>query len=514
MEARRRLSFIRLLILAGAIMGLAFGGWTQGSEAYQRITAKPSSTWFAPYDDVTLTPVYHFEDPIVSPSLTQMLGFVVANPKNACSPTWGTYYDMDGAGRALDLDRRIVRLRERGGDAVISFGGAANADLAVACTSQPALNAAYGRVIKRYASKMIDLDIEGAALGDTAANLRRAIAMKALQDSSPAKQRLRIWLTLPVSPAGLSAEGLAFVKLMLQKRVAIDGVNVMTMDFGGSLPAGQSMRTGIRHALEATNAQLVTLYRSVGVLLTPREVYERMGATPMIGRNDVAGETFSVSDAGALVSFARKVHLARVSIWSANRDSECGVQTLDGQVSNTCSGVSQTSLAFTWQLGRLNGHPPVRSVAPTLPDASRTPTRDDPATSPYPIWRESKTYSAGDEIVWHHRVYEAKWHTQGAVPDAPVDHLWDTPWRYLGPILSTDVTNGSTNTELAPWNADQVYLQGSVVLHNGLVFKAKWWTQADTPSTDPQRLGNLPWQVVGKATAAQLTAASQGESGG
>jgi chitinase len=130
MEARRRLSFIRLLILAGAIMGLAFGGWTQGSEAYQRITAKPSSTWFAPYDDVTLTPVYHFEDPIVSPSLTQMLGFVVANPKNACSPTWGTYYDMDGAGRALDLDRRIVRLRERGGDAVISFGGAANADLA------------------------------------------------------------------------------------------------------------------------------------------------------------------------------------------------------------------------------------------------------------------------------------------------------------------------------------------------------------------------------------------------
>ena len=58
------------------------------------------------------------------------------------------------------------------------------------------------------------------------------------------------------------------------------------------------------------------------------------------------------------------MHLARVSMWSANRDSQCGVQSLDGQVSNTCSGVSQKPLAFTWELGRLNGHPPVRTTAP------------------------------------------------------------------------------------------------------------------------------------------------------
>ena len=207
------------------------------------------------------------------------------------------------------------------------------------------------------------------------------------------------------------------------------------------------------------------------------------------------------------------MRLARVSMWSANRDSQCGVQSLDGQVSNTCSGIAQKPLAFTWELGRLNGHPPVRTTAPALPDASRTPSRDDPATSPYPIWRESKTYSAGDEVVWHHRVYEAKWHTQGAFPDAPVDHLWDTAWRYLGPILSTDVTTGNTSSTLSTWNADQVYLEGSTVLHDGLVYKAKWYTQADTPTTDPQSLGNLPWQVIGKATAAQLSAAASSASG-
>jgi chitinase len=513
MEPRRRLSFILLLILALTVTGLSFAGWTQGSEAYQRITAKPSSTWFAPYEDVTLTPEYHFEDPVVSPSLTQMLGFVVADPKSSCTPTWGTYYDLDGAGRALDLDRRITRLRERGGDAVISFGGAANTDLAVACTSQPALNAAYQVVARRYSSKIIDLDIEGAALADKGATLRRAIAMKALQAASPAGKRVRIWLTLPASPSGLSADAIGLITTMLRQGVAIDGINLMTMDFGGSLPKGESMRSGIEHAVEASQLQLATIYRQAGVMLTPRQVYERMGATPMIGQNDVQGETFTLSDAHALVAFAKSVHLARVSIWSANRDSQCGVQSLDGQVSNTCSGVAQRPLAFAWELGRLNGHPPVRTTAPALPDPSRTPTRDDPATSPYPIWRASKTYRAGEEIVWHHRVYEAKWYTSGDVPDAPVKHLWDTPWRYLGPVLKSDVTTAAASSALGSWNPDQVYLEGSKVLYNGLIYEARWWTQADVPTSDPQRLGNVPWKALGVATAAQLTAASDSLSG-
>ena len=103
--ARSKLSLVRLLILVLAVVGLGAAGWTQGSEAYRRITANPAVTWFAPYDDVTLTPTYHFEDLVVSPSLAQVLGFVVADPSTGCAPTWGTYYDLDGAGRALDLDR-------------------------------------------------------------------------------------------------------------------------------------------------------------------------------------------------------------------------------------------------------------------------------------------------------------------------------------------------------------------------------------------------------------------------
>jgi chitinase len=511
MEPRRRLSLVRLLILALIVSGLGFFGWTQGSEAYLRITAKPSSTWFAPYEDVTLTPEYHFEDPTVSPSSTQVLGFVVSDPKNACNPTWGTYYDLDGAGRALDLDRRITRLRERGGDAIVSFGGAVNDELAVGCQNQAALTAAYRTVVQRYSSRIIDFDIEGAALSNVQANERRARAIRTLQGAATSPStRLRVWLTLPVTPAGLTADGVNVVSTMVRGGDRLDGINVMTMDFGGSLPAGQSMRTGVEHALIATERQIAAIYRQAGVVMTERQIWQHLGATPMIGRNDVAGETFSLSDADAFVAFARKMHLARVSMWSANRDSQCGVQAIDDQVSNTCSGVPQKQLAFTWELGRLNGKPPVHATAPALADPARLPTRDNPATSPYPVWRVDKAYRVGAEVVWHQRVYEAKWYTQGYLPDTPVKHLWDTPWRYIGPVLKSDAqsTVAGSQTKLRPWNADQVYLEGTRVVFDGMVYQARWWTQADTPTSDPDRPADVPWKLLGAESAADIAASS------
>jgi chitinase len=505
MENRRRLSFVRLLVLLLVVSGLGFFGWTQGSEAYLRITATKSSTWFAPYDDVTLTPEYHFEDPSVSPTLTQVLGFVVADPNNSCNPTWGTYYDLDGAGRALDLDRRIMRLRERGGDAIVSFGGEVNNELAVTCTNQGALVAAYRAVINRYHSRIVDFDIEGSALSNTLANERRARAIRTIQDATAPKDRLRVWLTLPVSPQGLTADAVDTVTTMVAAGDRLDGINVMTMDYGNALPAGQSMRKGTEQALIATAKQLGAIYRQAGVVMTPQQIWEHLGATPMIGKNDVAGETFSLGDAHALVGFARKMHLARVSIWSANRDSQCGVQSIDDQVSNTCSGVAQTPLAFTWELGRLDGKPPVRATAPALPDASQLPTRDNPATSPYPIWLATKAYRLGDEVVWHQRVYEAKWYTSGYAPDTPVNHLWDTPWRYIGPVLKSDAQSATAaSTKLRTWSSDQVYLAGNQVLWNGMVYQAKWWTQSDTPSSDPTRPNDVPWKVIGEETAADM----------
>jgi chitinase len=218
----------------------------------------------------------------------------------------------------------------------------------------------------------------------------------------------------------------------------------------------------------------------------------------MIGRNDIPGEVFTLGDARALVGLANRVGLGRVSLWSANRDAQCGVQA-GPQVSNTCSGVSQRPLAFTWELGRLNARVPGRVRVRQRAEPVRATSRDNPATSPYPIWRPRRTYSGGDEVVWHARVYEAKWSTQGSVPDASVKHLWDTPWRYVGPVLRSD--SHIRPPSLRPWSAEQVYLEGDRVVFHTAIYRAKWWTQADMPAADVDGAGASPWTLVGQVKA-------------
>ena len=134
-----------------------------------------------------------------------MLAFVVAQAKDQCVPTWGAAYTLDAAASALDLDRRLAKLRSQGGDAMVSFGGQKNTELASACADEASLQKAYAAVIDRYGVGSIDLDIEGAALTDTAAATRRAQAVAALQKERAAKgQPLEVWVTLPVGRQGLT----------------------------------------------------------------------------------------------------------------------------------------------------------------------------------------------------------------------------------------------------------------------------------------------------------------------
>ena len=266
----------------------------------------------------------------------------------------------------------------------------------------------------------------------------------------------------------------------------------MTMDYGSSKPAGLSMRQAGERALRASALQLGALYRRAGHPLTPSEIAAHLGVTPMIGRNDTPGEVFTLADARALVGLANRLQLGRVSMWSANRDSQCGIQE-PSQVSNTCSGIRQKALDFTWNLGRLDGGLPGRAPVKVV-EPSRTASRDNPDASPYPIWRPRKSYASGDEVVWHAGVYEAKWWTQGSVPDASVPHLWDTPWRYIGPVLPSDRQKAAR--PLRAWGADSVYLEGDRAVYDGAIYQAKWWTQADLPGAGLGQPGASPWELV------------------
>ena len=481
---RQKLSLIRLFIVLVPIVLLIVLGAQFTDAMVSSARSGMPGIWFAPYVDVTLTPMLHFEDELEQISDDVVLGFIVANPEEPCLPSWGTYYNLEAAARALDLDRRIVRLRERGGDVMISFGGAINNELAVVCTDEEALAAAYQMVIDRYELQAIDFDIEGAALGDRESNSRRAAAVRQLQD---ANDNLDIWLTLPVAPHGLSDDALALIDDFLQAGIDLEGVNLMTMNYGGSRTSGMSMQEATFTALAVTKGQLADAYSRAEKPRTDGELWQMLGATPMIGQNDVSQDVFSTEDAEALVDFSRKNGLGRLSFWSVNRDMSCGMSVDRERVSNTCSGVEQDAQEFTRIFAEgINLHPLFSSeiIARATTSASSeisapiVPfTRDDPRTSPYPLWREERAYEQGAKVVWQGRVYQAKWWSEGEQPDAPVENVWDTPWRYLGPVLESDreavrefpVLSGNW----ARWSGEKVFLQRDEIMYENQVFRAK-----------------------------------------
>lgn len=491
-EPAVRLSWFRLGILV-AIVAMVGAGGTLAVLHLRDTAGATAKSWAVPYVDVTLTPTFEFQDPAANPANDVALAFVVADPDDGCTPSWGGAYTLDEAGSTLELDRRISQLRAAGGDVMLSLGGLTNTELAVACADQTKLTEAYRQLVERYDLTTIDLDIEGTAVADNDSLLRRAKALAALQSSrAAAGTPLEVWLTLPVAPTGLTDDGLAAVRTTLEGGVSLRGVNVMTMDYG--TVTDPDMLDLATQALEATHKQLSDLYLRLGVQLTSTQVWSRLGATPMIGQNDIDAERFTVADAEGLATFAVDKGLGRVSMWSLNRDAPCrGTFTNVVVHSNTCSGVSQEALAFSQVFVGLPGSAVGTSGRDSVEIPDQTTVTDDPATSPYPVWRLTAQYVAGYKVVWHGVVYEAKWANQGTDPSGSTT---PNPWSVIGPVSGTDVapTPSPTVTGVtAQWSSATTYVKGSRVLFDGLPYQARWSTTGDAPSTEYPIGPDEPW---------------------
>jgi chitinase len=491
-----RLSWTRagilVLVLAAVAATAVFGArraLTPGEPA--------ARSWGVPYIDVTLTPAYPFQDPGSNPARNVALAFVVASPATPCSPSWGAAYSLDEAGRQLELDRRIVALRAAGGDIMISFGGQANSELAVACTDTGQLTAAYRQVVDRYHADAVDLDIEGTAMADLPSIQRRAEAIAAVQRERPANRPLAVWLTVPVARSGLTSDAAGLVARTLQAGVSLTGVNVMTMDFGADARGG--LLATSKEALEASARQLGGIYARLGVTLDGVQRWARLGATPMIGQNDDQG-VFTLADARALVAFARAKGLGRLSLWSINRDAPCGPAFANVAVhSTTCSGVTQQPLAFAGVFAALPGRDANSpgSDAITIPSAPARP--DDPATSPYPVWRPTAQYPEGYKVVWHGQVYQALWWTQGTDPSSLAASGVPDPWSHLGPVGAQDAAPAPSPVVTGVrerWTPDKLYVKGDRVVLGGLPYQARWVTKGDVPPTEFPVGADSPWQPL------------------
>ncbi len=252
------------------------------------------------------------------------LAFVVSDPRGR--PAW------DG-----QTDRRVKKgfyadaigaIRARGGDVIVSFGGEGGKELALTTPDAAGLAAKYQEVVDRYHLTWLDFDIEGKTLANQPVNQRRNAALQTLRAARPG---LRYTFTLPGDPTGLEDDALQLLADARAQGVAIESVNVMTMDYKREVSKGAKMGDLVIQAARAVHGQLSNLGLDV-----------KIGVTPMIGENDVKSVVFSPADAAGLLAFAQQTPWVRsVSIWSVNRDGP-GTSGDD-----TNSGTAQTKWEFT-----------------------------------------------------------------------------------------------------------------------------------------------------------------------
>lgn len=491
------------MLAIAMLAGIFYAANWQWKRMQASIVSEPLQPWFAPYTDVTATPRYAFEQ--LGKEANQknlVLAFIVSSPTNGCTPTWGGVYTIEEASSALDLDRRIARFRQKGGNVAVSFGGLLNDELALNCKDSEELMNAYKQVIDRYDIDTIDIDLEGKGLTDTEALKRRAEVLSKLQKARLSEnKRLAVWLTLPVATFGLTEDGINAVAQMLASGVDLAGVNAMTMNYGDSREKGQSMRQASERALIETHRQLGILFNQAGVKLNEASIWQKIGVTPMIGQNDVVEEVFTLEDAEGLNKFAILKGIVRMSMWSANRDVECGENYANVRVvSDSCSGVGQNKFAFAAALGSgFEGDLASNALRVITPSPQTQQKEDNPDESPYQIWSESAAYLAGTKVVWHQNVYQAKWWTRGDVPDNPVLQSWETPWQLIGPVLPGEkpIPQPTLPPGTYPeWSGSAIYEEGQRVLFNGVPYEAKWWTQGDSPAASSSDTDGSPWIIL------------------
>lgn len=304
-------------------------------------TSSAGAAGFAPYVDTSLYPPFNLVTTAQRTGVKQFnLAFVVAGGSGGCTPEWGGVTAIGSD----PVASQISALRAIGGDVRISFGGAAGSELALTCTSVSQLEAAYQQVISAYGVNKIDFDIEGAAVANTAANIRRDQAIAALQAQDSG---LRVSFTLPVLPSGLTSDGVAVLTGATAAGVQISAVNVMAMDYGDGAAPNPSGQMGT-YAIDAATAADAQVASALGI--SDGAAWPKIAVTPMIGVNDTSDEIFTVANAQQVATFAASKHLAWLSMWSAARDTECPGGALS-YASPTCSSIVQARDAFAGALG-------------------------------------------------------------------------------------------------------------------------------------------------------------------
>jgi len=252
----------RLLAVASAV-ALGTTGLILGINAQAQAAANPGpgfpAHYSAPYAEMWLSSSTLMAAYNATGNKYYTLAFIIS--QGTCNAT----INGDTAITDSGWNSAINSLRAAGGDVIASFGGASGTEL-TSCSSVSAMQAQYQRVIDQFNLTRIDLDIEGSTLDDTASNDRRNQELANLQAQYAASGKtLSVDYTLPVNPTGLESNSISLLNNAKSHNLNVNLVNIMTMDYGGSMDMGNA-------AISAANG----LHGQLGAIWTSKSSVSRM----------------------------------------------------------------------------------------------------------------------------------------------------------------------------------------------------------------------------------------------
>ncbi|MFC0843619.1 fibronectin type III domain-containing protein [Streptomyces noboritoensis] len=281
-----------------------------------------------------------------------LVGFLNTRPGGDKTLSWGGYQG-DGDATTGDFGKEdFTAFTKNGGTPILSFGGASNAPLETSETDIAGIVAQYQGVIDNYQTKHLDFAFEGAILGDDAAQDRHTAAIGQLLQDNPG---LKLSYTLPADGAPGSLVGFPPAAERLLNRLADAGIqpsllNGLLMEFGQSAPAD---------AFECCRIALDGMFTQVQAIWpqwSRQQVWRRIGATPMFGRN-MNGKVFTLENMRQLAAFATEHQLGCLSGWDATRDHNQGTLPECSLSSNhpdlvRCTAVEQQPYDFAKIIAR------------------------------------------------------------------------------------------------------------------------------------------------------------------
>lgn len=221
----------------------------------------------------------------------------------------------------------INNIREKGGDIILSFGGASNEPIEGPMTDIKKIVDIYLKTIANYSLTAIDFDFEGGFLAHNDA-LDRHIS--AITEVIKAKPTLKISYTLPVDGApglmGFNGNGEIFLKKLHDAGITPSLINGMSMEFGqgSSTNVFECARLSLEGASnpnpDGSQRGAIKQIKEIWTNLSDKEIYKLTGLCTMYAKH-LNGKINTVENQAEINKyFVGAKGLGNINGWDASID--------------------------------------------------------------------------------------------------------------------------------------------------------------------------------------------------